>query len=325
MTSQNLQFFDEQTSPLLTGNRHDAEAMKSLNLFLPMSEEHGAGFIKNVVAIIMLLFYWSATHTTILCRHSFGIRYISITRFLVAGIMTSLIRFPITLMFGGVGILDYVWMWSITSAYVIHYWQARKRLRNKETLWHSNSFGISHFEPLLGKLAKRFNHLPFPQLDDYFLHRVAEPFAFFLLALLIRPFDLSVSYIIMFGALGHLIHANLSYSHLQGRLLDIIDAQIESRFFQISMDGAHKSTTAGYQAPVRLADDGLTNLVEGRVKDTLSKVAATVSETLAQPTTQTPSTVHPVRSPEDTQTTETATKPNEPEGGAAVKQDHGSG
>ncbi|MEM7125671.1 MAG: hypothetical protein AAF702_05055 [Chloroflexota bacterium] len=178
-------------------------------------------------------------------RGEFGERYLNWIRFisslLIINFFLGFLRFfhSLPLVGGGVypQINSYFW-WAFVSLSCYHL--IRIWLRNRRGVkWHSYSFGISHFA--------------FLGLSDGLLYRVVEPMIAITASLLMRPYSSFTANWILISAICLFIKNNMLFNHMRGRVLDVIDGQIEAEVMSGKMEGKSKKQTAGWSQIVSVS------------------------------------------------------------------------
>lgn len=99
--------------------------------------------------------------------------------------------------------------------------------------WHSQSFGISW--------------LSFLPVHDYVLYRFIEPACVLVAGWLLSSVDGPTGGWLVLAGMALFVRNNMTFSMMRDRYLDIIDARIESRYFNEVQSGKPKQQTAGWQ------------------------------------------------------------------------------
>ena len=231
----------------------------------------GPGFdqVLPMINLVIVVLGWFSLSIEVFLRKDFGERYLSPIRFFLAWFAFS------TLAFGGQvvnlmgmaygpreggevwkgllsGLLFHVLYWGFL---IMSAWQFRRiSKRNKRgERWHSWSFGVSRFSGLIGRKVGSFT------IDDWALYRFIEPTAIFALAVLVGLVSVPAGSWLWLASVTLLLKNNYMYAQAHGRLLDLVDAQIEGQYLQAALRGEDKQKTAGYsvvRAPSALDKDG---------------------------------------------------------------------
>lgn len=164
----------------------------------------------------------------------------------------------------------YVWV-GLFLFHRYEIWQRRK------LPWHSFSYGVSWLSYIPWN---RWLRLPwigaYLKVDEYTIFCVMEPMLVLVIALLLKRIDPVVGNYLILSAASLFAKSHLMYYRDQGRILDMMDARIESAFLQKSMMGAPRQQTAGWS--VATPPPALDLPAEPAPMN----IAATVNETMGQ-------------------------------------------
>ena len=184
------------------------------------AQEYGA-FLREIFRllrdIIKLAAIYGSIPAEVFIRHQFGERYLSPIKFIAGGVVLFFgVRFAVqateTAGFGGLIILP-----LYVIAGLVHIIGINIRIR-KNIPWHSRSWG----EPLPG-----WGVIP-PFRDRWRLRIIGEPGLVFLIGLLIAVTQDPLAIVVMASAACMFIKAIWIYVEERSKLLDAVDAQIES-------------------------------------------------------------------------------------------------
>jgi hypothetical protein len=200
---------------------------------------------------IIVLGWWSIIPEVFL-RYQFGERYLTFLRVSFAGIILYVVHkltdyWAFTIGSGSLGtsvVNPYAFprdpLWSIfvlgfivlTINHFVQIWLRHKRQES----WHSRSFGISRLEGV-----------PFPLFggDDWVLYRFYEPALCLILTFIIGRFDNVTSTVLGIGTFALFIKNNLVYFQYRAITLDLVDAKIESSYYNEAAERKPKAKTAG--------------------------------------------------------------------------------
>lgn len=203
--------------------------------------------ISNVCVIV--LGWWSMILEVFL-RYEFGERYLTFVRMFFAGTILFVIH-KITdywtfsyggEAFGGTVVNPYafphdtLWSWFVLGFFLLtanHFVQIWLRNKRQES-WHSRSFGISRLEGI-----------PLPGGNDWALYRFYEPAFCFIITLIIGRVDNVTSFVVGIGTAALFLKNNLLYYQYRSISLDLLDAKIESEYYNAAAEGKPKEKTAG--------------------------------------------------------------------------------
>lgn len=250
--------------------------------------------------IVMILLGWWSLPLELLIRKEFGERYLSLLRIWIAWMLLGAFTFFYALYatfagnpmaffaYSGMthslfntgveGLTFHLFYYAFLSGVVFHRYRIWKRTKDG-VVWLSTSFGISHLSALPWHLLRRIPTIgQWITVDDYFLYRFVEPALCFVLGRLLYRLDGLTGSFVVISAVALFIKNNLAYAEARGRVLDMIDAGIESQYLADALAGRPKETLAGFSVvPVP---------VSGLFDEAEPDYAATVQESLAVPGTQ---------------------------------------
>lgn len=245
--------------------------------------------VKNISTLAYILLGWTSVTVEVFLRHGFGERYLSPLRCIVA-LMTiriylwfpSLIQYfrgylnpfaPDQPFLATQGSTLFINMFILLCiVHLIRIW-VRNNVEGKP--WHSYSFGISNLAPLISFIER----IPGVRQGggDWLLYRAVEPALVLLFAWMFRNFSPTMGWWFVFAGIALLLRNNLAYTTERGRYLDILDARIESHYFnQLQEIGSgnyqSKRETAGYSVvpvPQRILNELRATDIEATVANTM--------------------------------------------------------
>ncbi len=234
----------------------------------------GFNMLRNVEEILKVLLFWASGTIVPFIRYEFGERYFTVTRVLMGYLFIRIALGFATLrnmlaVIPGIGGLPYevgINRWYLLSFVALSLWHlAMIRLRNhRGQEWYSQSPGISWLEPLIPWSGYR--------ITEGVLYRFIEPgvclfVAWFILPIFMQGGSFTRNWLI-FASAGLFMFNNAVMHSRRSRMLDLMDGEIESRYFIEMREGKHSGTprpkaeTAGYTVmPIpkamqeRLGDD----------------------------------------------------------------------
>lgn len=234
----------------------------------------------------MVLLSWLSVTLELFVRFNFGERYLSWLRLFLGLIIMELttlvprvIMTIIPFLGGPTPSLSPLFLRAAFCLGLYHQWCIWRRNR-QGIAWHSNSFGVS-----------RLAILP---VSDWVLYRFIEPGICLVAGILIKYMDPVTGFWIILASVALFIKNQMVFNAQRGRVLDIVDARIESVAMQGALEGKSKRETAGYSVmPVPAM-----HLMDESTPD----IAATVMATLnpAEQEVITPGTVTLIPNPEET-------------------------
>lgn len=226
--------------------------------------------------IAMVLLSWLSVTLELFVRFNFGERYLSWLRLFLGLMIMELTTLVPRMLFamipflgGPTESLSPLFLRAAMCLGLYHQWRIWRRNR-QGIAWHSNSFGVSR--------------LSFLRVNDWILYRFIEPGLCFIAGLLIKSVDPVTGIWVILASLSLFIKNQMVFNAQRGRLLDVIDARIESAAMQGSLEGRPKQETAGFSVmavPV-------TQFLGEEVPD----IAATVHATLNPSTRMATGTMH---------------------------------
>lgn len=264
---------------------------------------------------------WLSISLEVFIRTSFGERYINALK-LFMSLATAVV---ILTLFGGSltfqspqpSIVPYRYVILVYIALCLwHKYQIyhRKALGDR---WHSYSFGISRLEHLyhskpVDEFWRRYNaflediaqrsqlavvqhlavDLRYDHDSPWFFTRFVEAPLFVALSLIVIRFDTVLGLWINISAFALQAKNNLAYWQEHSKVLDMIDADIESRNFNDAMQGKPITQTEGFrvvphvgQMPVPSSTDGIEDTVADVIAPTTLQSPALSIEPQPQATT----------------------------------------
>ena len=266
--------------------------------------------IVGLIKVTEILLGWFSITVEVFVRFSFGSRYLSLLRLLLAWWTFQTYK---TLFFFASALSNTfagnsnpaMWLWSApdirglfsagvhTFLYymfiygffglsIIHLFVIWRRGVSGSP-WHSMSFGISWMEFLPWDAWQRIvNFIPIPlvrkalQIDDWKLYCWLEPLLCYMAGKSLWEADRFIGSWLLIASVALFIKNNMLYLEFRGRALDLADSEIEARYLQAARQGADKRTTAGFTVvPAAMQFEASSMSIE-----------ATVKETLNQPTTE---------------------------------------
>lgn len=232
----------------------------------------GDGFSVSLMNILTAVLGWFSVSVEVFLRHSFGERYLSVTRLVLGLIAFLLVVFsrqiiavltpPGTLSVPIVDLAAFLVLYLAFLGFgIFQLWRIWQRNR-RGMPWYSKSFGISRFSSLVGKKIGPL------AIDDWTLYRFIEP-GFVLLMAIILGFLVSdnIRNWLLLIFVTMLVRNNFLHSRERGRILDMMDAAIIGRFGLEALKGEDKHETAGLSIvrPPRGADadrDGIPDFLD---------------------------------------------------------------
>lgn len=257
----------------------------------------------NVAAIILS---WLSVTLEVFIRRNFGERYLNLLRLFLALQVMATFRFfynAIQAFKGRGNLLSLFWnpaglnalFYGDTSSrvYFLFWWAyvvvaalhiiAIKRREHQGIEWHSMSFGQSWLEelPLWGLWNWLVSWLPwrlgaFLNVDEWVMYCVLEPLLCYLASFSVYRLDSLLGTWLWLAAWALFFKNLLVYYELRGRMLDLMDASIESRFLSAALRGESKGQTAGFSVvtvPVKFAEVSENIDLAAVVQETLKPTA----------------------------------------------------
>lgn len=282
----------------------DRQTAADMEFVARIGAPQGVNAIKNISSLVFILLGWVSVTVEVFVRHGFGERYLSPLRCLVA-LMTlrTYLWFPnVERYFRNYAnnflnpfasdapfvIVEASYLFAnafilMCVVHLIRIW-VRNNIEGKS--WHSLSFGISIFDPLIPWLER----LPGVRQGggDWLLYRIIEPTLVLLFAWIVNRFDATMGWWFYLGGIALFLRNNLVYSNERSRYMDILDARIESHYFnqlQEMQNGNYRSKreTAGYSVvpvPPRILNELRATDIEATVATTMGR-SDSVSSLLA--------------------------------------------
>lgn len=199
-----------------------------------------ANFFTIVFNIMIIVLGWWSILVEVFLRYDFGERYLSWLRlFFAFGILLNTgwwLRFFSAIGGGdGAPAIFQLFVLAVFILSILHRVRIWLRYQNG-TAWHSMSFGTSRLSSL---------NLPVIGSDDWTLYRWYEPFLCLVLALIISRLDQTTGIVIGIGSIALLLKNHMVYYQQRGRILDLIDAKIESIYYNEAAYQKPKADIAG--------------------------------------------------------------------------------
>lgn len=216
-------------------------------------------FFTNLALIIT---GWMAAIPQVILRQRMGEREFSTMRiYMAAGILIMWYAF-----FGG-ALLPWLLVVFIVLSVIerIGIWMRYQR----GEAWHSYSTGISRLERLVP-------NIPIIGKGDWVFFRLYEPLLFAALSWLVSRMDQPTGVFMGFCAIAMALRGNIYFQAYRGRVLDLIDAQIESTYMNEAAFERTKRQIAGV-APIAAVwpSDLPTISGDGSFSETLDNVMGT--------------------------------------------------
>ena len=256
-------------------SQHDKKDLEMATMFAPIISQ----YIQIGTAAIIFILGWVSLSLELCIRRDFGERYLSLIRLILAMTFIGTFRLLLILIFGfGIGFTVFGYAYVIMFFY--HRWQIRQRNKRGEE-WHSMSFGVSRFQPLIDYL--RSTEIPLlSKLDDWFLYRFVEPGLFFVIGFITFYIEDGFGAYLIIASLALFIKNQMTYSKEYNQYLDTVDARIEAKYLENALTGTQKQHTAGIS--IVTMPENLSKLLaspsEDEIESKVPSFAATVQETL---------------------------------------------
>lgn len=198
-----------------------------------------AQLLSTVFNIIIIVLGWWSILLEVFLRYDFGERYLSWLRlFFAYSLLSWLVFFP-AVFNSALAIQGAPFFKVFSVAFILFSLNHRLRiwLRYQHGIpWHSMSFGTSWLAAL---------NLPVIGKDDWTLYRWYEPALCLLISFVIGRFDGTTGFVIGAGSLVLLLKNHMIYYQQRGRILDLIDARLESIYYNDAAYGKPKEAVAG--------------------------------------------------------------------------------
>ena len=246
------------------------EAQAIAALFTPQTAT--TNFLMNLSAVLRIVMGWWTLTLEVFIRRDFGERYFTITRVFLAGLLLagyiiwggSWLR----LLFQVQGDFFILLVLPAFLLMVIYHFRRIRQRQKGGIQWHSMSFGISRLEQYT-RNRQAYN--------DWIFYRFVEPFTGFAIALVLWILSLhATAFWIATASVCMFFRNNMLYFQERARILDIVDARIEAKYFHAISRNQPKSETAGYSIAAQPYDNFIP-------PDTGSDFAQTVRESIAPP------------------------------------------
>ena len=228
-------------------------------------------FLQMFLTVWGILLGWISVSIEVFLRHDFGERYLSWVRLSFAGSL-MLVYLIVPSLFGGGFLFLLFWLAFVFFSYYHRFVIWTKKV--SETEWHSQSFGISHLQPVLERLPalqQPFRKLANTQrtrirlpllrlvttqefliglskwrLSDWTLYKVIEPLLCLLISLFLFRISFALGFWIALASIALSIKAQITYSQVRNRYLDLKDSRIEGEVMQEAASGRSKSGKKGF-------------------------------------------------------------------------------
>ena len=236
--------------------------------------------------IAMMVMGWLSVTLEVFVRRDFGERYLSWLRLFLGYLIMDMITLIPRIIFSMIPFMSgptiatsslFMKAFFIMGAY--HQWRIWQRNR-QGIAWHSASFGVS-----------RFTALP---VSDWVLYRFVEPGICLVAGFIIKTVDPVMGIWVIAASISLFIKNQMVFNDQRARLLDIIDARIESAAMKGALEGKPKQETAGFSV---MAVPEM-NLIDESIPDIAATVTATMNS--AQPEVIALDTATLIPAPENT-------------------------
>ncbi len=196
-------------------------------------------FISSMAGLLTIILGWWSILVEVFLRYDFGERYFSWVRFIMAASILSVISYLAyyTAIIGrdpdaGFSVPLTLFTVAFLIAGGIQRWRIRLRYLAGEP-WHSKSTGVPRLYEWTG-------------IDDWSLYLWWEPILCFVAAFLVGFFvEPLTGWVIGIGAFSLLTKNQIFYYAQRARILDLIDARLESQFYNEEASKKPKQQTAG--------------------------------------------------------------------------------
>lgn len=177
---------------------------------------------------------------------------------------------------GASSLLYHLFFYGFLGLSALHLWCNWRRER-RGGLWHSMSTGISWLEYLI-PWQRLIDAVPYLNrvvtADEYLVKLYIDAPVCYLAGRLIGHADSLLGWWLVIAAVALGLRNWLMYFEMRGRVLDLVDAMIETTYLSAALSGQPKQQTAGFSVvPVSMH-----GMIEGEAFD----LAATVQETLGR-------------------------------------------
>lgn len=177
-----------------------------------------------------------------------------------------------TLFISSSGLIYHLYLYSFLLLSAVHLFTIWRRKR-RGIRWHSMSDGISWLEYVPWQLLRLIPFVgKYIRVDALMISRFIEPGICYWAGTLLWQVEPLLGWWLIVSSVALGVSSNVSYVYMRGRVLDLMDAQIESDYLSSALGGAHKRETAGFSV-VPVARQWLN---EGPID-----ISASVQETLS--------------------------------------------
>lgn len=286
----------------------DRQTAADMEFVARIGAPQGVNAIKNISNLIFILLGWVSVTVEVFTRHGFGERYLTPLRCIMAWMaLRVFLWFPnieryfrsylnpfageepfLIAQAGNLFANAFILMCVV---HLIRIW-VRNNVEGKS--WHSFSFGISNLDLLIPWLER----LPGVRQGggDWLLYRIIEPVLVLFFAWIVYKFNGVMGWWFYLGGIALFLRNNLVYSNERSRYLDILDARIESHYFNQlqEMQGGNyrsKRETAGYSVvpvPPRILKELRATDIEATVAEMMGSVTPSEGVLTAVPAIQPP-------------------------------------
>lgn len=261
----------------------DTSTRNEVNKVITVAGAVAPGPIQALIGwihVLQILLGWLSVTAEVFVRFSFGERYLSPLRLLLAWWAFKTYRTVYFFIGGLLGFTKnmslYEWFFnsydysnlfnnetSSSFLYVLFvygfwgfsivHWLVIAKRKADGVPWHSNSFGISFLEFLPWEIWHWLvSFIPMSmlrqwlQVNDWKLYCILEPLLCYQAAQWLKTYDAFLGSWLVIASVTLAIKNTMLYLEMRGRQLDMMDAQIESHYLQAASSGADKRKTAGY-------------------------------------------------------------------------------
>ena len=250
--------------------QHTREELKKAELVGSLLMPDAIASMKLFIGLATILLGWLSVSLEVFVRHEFGERYLSWLRLYFAWIMVASVGVFLPSIFGAPNPLSFYIGYGIYIAFILlalwHRLTIRRRRKRQEK--------PNPPEPL-HSMCSGYSHLSWIPVKEWTLYLWVEPLFFIIISLLLWRFfgGLAGAWLLL-SSVGMLIKNQMEYYNNRGQLLDMIDAQIEAKYFSAALAnrGENKRETGGFV----VADVYTGNLFDDEEPDISATVDATM-------------------------------------------------
>ena len=266
------------------------------SLVVPKGPMAVASVLFQAISIVL---GWFSISVEVFVRRpgSFGERYLSWLRLYMAYFIMGAFTFFYTLihvLMGGISplsflgysgglsslfttgvssLLYHLYFYGFLGLAAWHRYQIWRR-NQEQVQWHTMSFGISWLAGLPWHRLQAIPVIgPYLHVDDFTLFRFIEPLCCYIAGRLIWHADGLLGWWLIIASVALFLRNNMAYFELRGRVLDLMDATIESTYLSAALTGGPKEQTAGF-AVVPMP-------IEGVLENSTLDLGATVRDTMS--------------------------------------------